>query len=89
MEAQHRAAGSSDIVPDVAWPSQHGTAAGLVGFVVGIPTPLADINRVRLREHLPAYMVPSRIHKLKTMPMTANGKIDRTALTGMLDNKVF
>lgn len=34
----------------------------------------------RLREQLPAYMVPARISSLPALPMNANGKIDRAAL---------
>ena len=33
-----------------------------------------------LREKLPRYMIPNKVIKLKTMPLTANGKLDRVAL---------
>ena len=32
---------------------------------------------------IPAYMLPRRIHILAQFPLTANGKIDRTALASM------
>lgn len=37
----------------------------------------------RLEKLLPAYMVPSRLHRLEEMPVTPNGKIDRGRLRGM------
>ena len=37
-----------------------------------------------LKEKLPAYMVPKNIIFVDEMPMTANGKMDRKKLEGML-----
>lgn len=45
--------------------------------------PVADLVerlRARLREQLPAYMVPQHIERLDALPHTPNGKIDRKAL---------
>lgn len=36
--------------------------------------------RAALTGRLPAYMLPSGLHRLVAMPLTPNGKIDRTAL---------
>ena len=33
-----------------------------------------------LKEKLPRYMIPNRVEKLDTMPLTANGKLDRVTL---------
>ena len=39
--------------------------------------------RTFLKHKLPEYMVPSRFHFLETLPMTPNGKIDRSALPSL------
>ncbi|MGH3822584.1 MAG: non-ribosomal peptide synthetase [Pseudonocardiaceae bacterium] len=60
----------------------------LVAFYSG-PRPLeVGLLQDRLGESLPEYMVPSAFHWRKTLPLTANSKIDRktlTALAGELD----
>lgn len=33
-----------------------------------------------LKEKLPRYMIPNRVEKIETMPLTANGKLDRVTL---------
>jgi amino acid adenylation domain-containing protein len=40
----------------------------------------AEGPRDRLAEVLPSYMVPSSFHRLESMPLTPNGKVDRKAL---------
>jgi amino acid adenylation domain-containing protein len=58
-----------------------GRGPSLVAYVVpdlGAPAPVAI--RERLAEVLPGYMLPARIEFLDAMPMTSNGKLDRTAL---------
>jgi acyl-coenzyme A synthetase/AMP-(fatty) acid ligase len=55
----------------------------VVAFYSG-PGPIAvDVLRERLVESLPDYMVPSAFHWREPLPLTANGKIDRTALTAL------
>ena len=55
----------------------------LVGFVVGANGVSPDTAALRsgLGKSLPEYMVPSEITVLAEMPRTANGKLDRKALT--------
>jgi thioesterase domain-containing protein len=48
----------------------------LVAYVVGD----ASAVREHLAAQLPSYMVPSAIEQLETLPLTANGKLDRNAL---------
>jgi amino acid adenylation domain-containing protein len=67
------------------WPDETGETV-LVGYVVarnGGALPAADI-RAFLAEHLPAYMVPSRIVPMVAMPLTPNGKVDRAGLPNPL-----
>ena len=46
----------------------------------GTPNPPGDKVREFLESRLPAYMVPHVVLPLKTIPLTANGKVDRTRL---------
>ncbi|MFJ6432026.1 amino acid adenylation domain-containing protein [Streptomyces sp. NPDC091416] len=54
----------------------------LVAYVVPRPQTAVDPKalRTRLAQHLPAYMVPSVFMEVGTLPLTANGKLDRKAL---------
>ncbi|MEV7627238.1 amino acid adenylation domain-containing protein [Actinoplanes sp. NPDC089786] len=50
----------------------------LVAYVTGTADP-ADLIR-RLRERLPAYLIPAAVVPLDRLPLTAHGKLDRGAL---------
>jgi len=50
----------------------------LIAYVVG-PSPTEDL-RSYLKEKLPDYMVPTAIIPLPTLPLNANGKVDRRSL---------
>ncbi|HEV7506310.1 MAG TPA: amino acid adenylation domain-containing protein [Thermoanaerobaculia bacterium] len=56
-------------------------ALRLVAYVTGEAT--AETLRNALRERLPDYMVPAAFVMLAAMPMTANEKIDRKALSAL------
>ena len=43
--------------------------------------------REQLRSHLPAHMIPSTFIELETLPLTANGKVDRRALQVAADSR--
>ncbi|WP_338464403.1 enterobactin synthase subunit F [Franconibacter daqui] len=80
-------------LPDVAQAVTHacvlnenaangGDARQLVGYLVsasGLPLDTAAL-RGRLSEQLPAHMVPVLLIQLPSLPLSANGKLDRKAL---------
>ncbi|MFD7900791.1 amino acid adenylation domain-containing protein [Kitasatospora sp. NPDC059747] len=53
----------------------------LVGFYSGAGAPEPGAVERALAAVLPHYMVPGRLHRLDRLPLSANGKIDRKALT--------
>src|SRR6202043_682637 len=54
----------------------------LVAYVVSTAGTTADPGELRahLKKSLPDYMVPARFVQLEALPLTASGKLDRTAL---------
>ena len=67
-----------------------GTAQSLTAFVTLVARnepsdfELAHDLRTQLGQRLPAYMLPRKFVFLDAFPMTANGKVDRTALSKSL-----
>ena len=60
----------------------------LVAFYSGPRSLEFDTLRDRLSAALPHYMVPAAFHWRKHLPLTANGKIDRKALTALATDLV-
>ncbi|MFC5213318.1 non-ribosomal peptide synthetase [Streptomyces coerulescens] len=60
-----------------------GQGGRLVAFYRAEGPPADDVLRDRLSRSLPAYMVPSEFHRRQSLPVTANGKVDRKALTAL------
>jgi yersiniabactin nonribosomal peptide synthetase len=64
------------------WVERSGAARRLVAAVAG-----ADLRpdgvRAALVDAVPGYMIPEHIHVLDSLPLNANGKIDRAALVNM------
>jgi len=60
--------------------------ARLVAYLVS--SSAQDQLRAALQQKLPDYMIPSTFVFLKALPLTANGKVDRVALTALDDASV-
>jgi amino acid adenylation domain-containing protein len=58
----------------------------LVGYVVAPAAPSDEELTALLRDALPAYMTPSRLVRLDALPLTASGKVDRSALPDPSDS---
>jgi D-alanine--poly(phosphoribitol) ligase subunit 1 len=85
VEAHLRAVYETESVAAVAWPTQHGSATGIVAFVAAPDGSSEEERKAQLRSRLPAYMIPTAIHHVGTLPLNANGKVDRKALLLRLD----
>ena len=55
----------------------------IVLYYVG-EMPMKELVTI-LREKLPRYMIPNKVIQLETMPLTANGKLDRVTLKKMFE----
>lgn len=86
VDAHLRQVLGTDLAATLAWPLVDGVAQGLVAFVggtgAGAGSGLVDEAATvqALRSRLPGYMVPARVITLASLPVNANGKIDRQAL---------
>lgn len=67
----------------VAWPVMHGSAQGVVAFVAGSDLTVSEI-RDGMKQRVPEYMVPRQVLFLDALPLSANGKFDRNALSELL-----
>jgi amino acid adenylation domain-containing protein len=84
VEAVLRDEAKVDVAIAIGWPVTPSGAEGLVAFIQ-LPRGGADGILGRVKERLPSYMVPSRIQTVSNFPLNANGKVDRKALTKILE----
>jgi non-ribosomal peptide synthetase component F len=59
----------------------------LVAFIEGDLTENSEAVLEKLKQQLPFYMIPRRLHKVEKMPRNERGKIDRKALQTIEYNK--
>jgi D-alanine--poly(phosphoribitol) ligase subunit 1 len=84
IEAHLREVYETDSVAAVAWPVEHGSASGIVAFVSGRFGADDPALKARIKKRLPSYMVPSTIRHIESLPLNANGKVDRKELAEIL-----
>ncbi|MBV7698128.1 amino acid adenylation domain-containing protein [Streptomyces sp. TRM70350] len=77
-----RVAGVRDAAVVIA--ERAGHSKHLIAFCTG-ERQETDVLREALAAVLPAYMVPSAFHWQPSLPLTANGKVDRKALTALAE----
>jgi len=70
----------------VPWPIRDGVATGLVAFMVEGSWTAPGV-RSAMGARVPAYMVPKRLVPLPSLPVAPNGKLDRKALTLLLEQE--
>lgn len=84
VEAAIREETGIDAVAAVGWPRSPTGAGGIAAFVADTQLNVAAL-RERLAARLPGYMVPRELRLLAELPLNANGKWDRGALTRLLE----
>ncbi|WP_020519530.1 non-ribosomal peptide synthetase [Catelliglobosispora koreensis] len=62
------------------------------GIALGVFAPFSEVDldalARTLAERLPSYMVPDQIQLLEQIPLSANGKVDRTAVRQLFGNTI-
>ena len=80
IDAAIRESSGSELAFSIPWPIKDGNAKGIVAFISRHKEPNKNNILEYCRNLLPKYMIPTKIHFIKTMPLTSNGKIDRAKL---------
>jgi amino acid adenylation domain-containing protein len=84
IEAVLRQETGIDSVAALGWPRSPAGASGIVAFVADLDVDASALKH-RLGTRLPSYMVPREIRLLPELPLNANGKCDRGALSRLLE----
>jgi D-alanine--poly(phosphoribitol) ligase subunit 1 len=88
VEAHLREIVGTSLVAAVAWPLTDSSATGIVAFHCSHGITREEV-RDGMKKRVPDYMVPKRVYQLDVLPMGNTGKIDRKALTRMLDESLL
>ena len=88
IESHLRKISVSEHVAAIPWPVRDGIVSGIVAFTSGVAE-APEALLAKLRQVLPAYMVPGQILQVESLPLNPSGKIDRKALARMLDEGGF
>ncbi len=84
IEAHLREVYETDSVAVIAWPVEHGSASGIVAFVCGRIGADDPALKTEIKKRLPSYMVPSSVRHIESIPLNANGKVNRKELAELL-----
>jgi D-alanine--poly(phosphoribitol) ligase subunit 1 len=87
IEAHLREVYETDSVAVIAWPVENGSASGIVAFVCGRIGADDPALKIKIKKRLPGYMVPSSVHHIESIPLNANGKVNRKELSELLAGK--
>jgi amino acid adenylation domain-containing protein len=85
VEAALRDTSGIDAVVAVGWPVNASGASGVEAFIQAESLDTRSLED-KIRQRLPSYMVPRRIHLIDTFPLNSNGKYDRKALMDLLES---
>jgi amino acid adenylation domain-containing protein len=79
IEMALREAAKTDLAVALGWPLTSSGASAIAAFLVN---PARDLDEIRgeLAKRLPSVMVPRRLEVVESLPLNANGKVDRKAL---------
>ncbi|MBX7145446.1 MAG: amino acid adenylation domain-containing protein [Oligoflexia bacterium] len=69
----------------LAWPIVDGKCTGIVAVVSGVEVDTGKLMS-EIKKTLPSYMLPREIYVLESMPLGANGKIDRVKIGNILED---
>ncbi len=87
VEALLRKEARVDAAVAIGWPLTASGAAGIEAFIAASEVDVEQVQRA-LKDCLPSYAVPRRIHLIRQWPLNSNGKIDRNALAARLKGQV-